>query len=116
MGALEFTIDSLKDLDNGKAAEALRRHLRRAAADCEDRPGDSSPRKVQLSIAMVPVMDDQGNCDQVKLRIEASSTVPKHRTRVYSMGLRRGGMLVFNPDAPDNVNQSTFLNDDESED
>lgn len=113
---MQFALDNLKELDGGKAVEALNQHIRRAALDCLDRPADGKPRTVTLTISLSPVLDPQGNCEEVQAQIHASSTVPKHRTKVYSLGLRRNGVLVFNPDSPDHIDQSTFLpaNEDES--
>jgi hypothetical protein len=113
MPMVEFTLESLRDLDGGKAAVAFTQHVKRAALDCLDRPGDKAARKVTLEISLIPVMEPGGDCTEVDVQIKASSAVPKHQTKPYSFGLRRGGMLVFNPDATDNVNQSTYLSDPE---
>jgi hypothetical protein len=107
----KFTLESLKDLDGGKAGMAFEQHVRRASLDCLDRPGDESARKVTLEAVIVPVRNDDGTCDGVTIQFHSSSAVPKHRTKLYSMALRANGMLAFNPDAPDNVNQSTMLDD-----
>lgn len=108
-----LTLDSLKHLDLGKADAGFKTHLERAARDCMDRPGDDKKRKVILEIAMEPLMLPDGTCDEVKAQIQITSKIPSHRTRVYSFGLRRNGTLTFNEDSPDNVNQTTMLEDDE---
>lgn len=108
----KFTLDTLKDLDGGKAALAFEQHVRRAANDCLDRPGDQTARKITLEIKLSPVLNADLTCDEVKAQIEASSAVPKHRTKEYSFGIRANGMLVFSQDSPDNVNQTTMLDDD----
>lgn len=107
----KFTLESLQDLDGGKAALAFEQHIRRAANDCIDRPGDETARKVTFEITLCPVGGQDGTCDEVSAQIHVSSSVPKHKTKPYSMGLRAGGMLVFNGDAPDNVNQKTLLDE-----
>jgi len=109
----QFTLENLKDLDGGKAAVAFLQHVSRAANDCSDRPGDKTARKVTMEITLLPVMEPGGDCTEVAAQIRVSSTVPKHQTKAYSFGLRRGGILVFNEDAPDNVNQATFMNEDD---
>lgn len=113
MSLQKFTLDSMTDLDGGKASEAFDLHVLRAAMDCLDRPGDTKPRKVKLEVSLVPVIEADGTCDRVNVQIHASSAVPTHRTRAYSFGLRRGGQLVFDADSPDNVNQGTLLPEDE---
>lgn len=112
MALKQLSLETLKDLDSGRASEAFRLHLRRAQADCEDRPADPEPRKVTLELELAPVLDDDGTCTEVTVRIKAKSSVPVHKTRVYSCGLRANG-IVFNEDSPTNVNQATLLPEDE---
>lgn len=109
MSLVKFDIESLKDLDGGKAAAAFETHVKRAAIDCLDRPADNKPRKVTLEVAITPVLEPGGDCTEVEVQIYAKSTVPPHRTKPYSFGLRRNGVLVFNPDSTDNIDQSTLL-------
>jgi hypothetical protein len=114
MDLVQFNLDNLKDLDGGKAAIAFESHIRRAAMDCTDRPGDNKARTVVLEVSIVPVMQPGGDCTDVDVTIKAKSTVPPHRTKPYSMGLRRNGVVVFNPDSPDAIDQKTFINEDNS--
>lgn len=109
----QFTLDNLKDLDGGKAAFAFEQHVKRAALDCMDRPGDPKPRTVTLVVSLIPVMEPGGDCTDVEAQIHAKSAVPPHKTKPYSFGLRRNGVLVFNPDSPDNVNQATLMGEDD---
>lgn len=113
MPVVPLTLKSLADLDLGKGAEAFQRHLRRAIEDCMDRPADTTARKVTLEISVVPVMEQGGDCTEVAAQIHCASKVPPHRTKIYSMGVRKGGHLVFNPDSPDDINQTTFLGEED---
>lgn len=113
MSLQPFRLDTLSALDGGKAVVAFDQHTRRATQDIADRPGDKSPRKVTLTITLTPVLQADGLCNEVDAQIEVSSTVPKHRTKPYSFGLNHNGMLIFNADSPDNVNQSTFDMDED---
>lgn len=108
----QLTLDSLKDLDSGKAAVAFENHLRRVASDCYDRPADATSRKVTMEIAFTPVMEPDGSCSEVKAQIHVKSSVPTHRTKVYSLGLRPNGNFVFSEHSPDNINQPTLMDDD----
>jgi hypothetical protein len=110
---VQLTLDSLNRLDFGKANETFQRHLARAAVDCMDRPTDSKPRKVLLQIDLVPVMEQDGDCTEVAAQIQVVSKVPAHRTKVYSLGLRRNGALVFNEDSPTNIDQTTIFDSEE---
>lgn len=114
MPMLQFGLETLRDVDGGKAAIALDRHIKRAATDCLDRPGDPKPRSVTLQIEVIPRLDSDGlDCNEVECRIFVSSKVPPHHTKPLSFGLRKNGILVFNPDSPDAVDQKTLLNDEE---
>jgi hypothetical protein len=112
MSVQQFSLRSLEDLDGGKAFAAFQLHLKRAAIDCMDRPADGKPRAVQLKIAFVPVLESDGTCNEVKAQVFATSTVPTHRTKVYSFGLRKNGVLVFNEDSLESIDQTTMFEDD----
>lgn len=110
MAIKALTLESLKDLDYGKAFVAFQAHLTRAAQDCLDRPGDQKARSVQFQIALVPVLDPGTlDCSTVKAQIQVTSKVPVHRTKVYEMGLRKNGGLVFSEDSPEAIDQTTFF-------
>ena len=106
-----LNLRTLAELDLGKGAEAFQRLLKRAVEDCMDRPGDKTARKVALEIHIVPIMEQGGDCTEVAAEIHCTAKVPTYRTKPYSMGVRKGGHLVFNPDSPDNINQSTFIDE-----
>ena len=108
-----LTLESLAEIDNGKASLAFARHLQRAAEDCYDRPSDGKARVITLKVEVKPVTDDKGLCEEGKVQIKAASTVPSHQTKVYSFGLKPNGQLLYNPDALDCVRQSTMLPDEE---
>jgi hypothetical protein len=104
-----LTLDSLQNLDMGKAFEAFQGHLRRVGQDCLDRSNDPKPRKVTFELAVVPVTEPNATCERVKVQIHVSSTLPKHRTRVYDMAIRANGGMVFSEDSPENFDQTTIF-------
>jgi hypothetical protein len=112
-----LSLQTLNLLDMGKVAETLAVHLSRAALDCEDRPGDPTPRRVVLSMALSPQTSPEGDLEDVKGQFFVESKVPSHRTKVYSFGVRRtpgrGVALVWNEDSPTNIRQGTMLPDEE---
>lgn len=110
---MTLALDTLKEIDGGKIQEALNLHLRRVSLDCKDRPADGTARTVTMTIKMVPDMDPDGSCDRCKMTVEFGSKIPGHRTRAIEIGLKANGTPVFNPDSPTNVDQSTFIGDDE---
>lgn len=99
---LDFS--SLAQIDNGKVDTLLRVHLARIAQDCMDRPGDKTERKVTLEFLCEPILDDDGGCDYVKLKLNCASKLPVYKTREYEMRVSKGGFL-FNVDAPDAIDQ-----------
>ncbi len=109
MATQRFSLESMDVLEDGRNAESFRRHLARAAADCEDRPGDSKPRVVTLQVEITPVTDKStGAFDSVTVEIATFSKVPPHRSKPYSMSVKADGGLAFNDLAPDNVHQKTI--------
>ncbi len=111
-----MTLKTLHLLDYGKAAEALQTHLRRAAVDCLDRPGDAKARKVTLQFEIVPVLEPDGDCTEVRVTIQAISKMPTHCTKPYSMALRKNGSLGFSEDSPENVGQTTIFDGEIADD
>lgn len=116
MAQLErLTLASLAEIDGGRLALAFEQALKRCVLDCEDRPGESKPRKLTLNLELTPTLDEDLVCDNVKLQFHISDNVPKRRTKKYDMSLRKGGHLLFQPDSLDNVDQTTFEFNEESE-
>jgi hypothetical protein len=114
MGLLqELTLESIAKMDGGRLAIAFSAALKRAIQDCDDRPGEKKPRTVTLHLAAVPILDEDGLADNCKIQFQIHDSVPKRRSRVYDMSMRKGGHLLFNDDSPDNVDQGTFDMDEE---
>lgn len=104
-----LTLENLENLDLGKASAAFNLQIRRIAEDCLDRPGDGNARKVTLEVVAKPVTNDDGSADRVKLQIQVTSKIPSYRTRVYDLGLRKNGVLVFSEESPENFDQTTMF-------
>lgn len=105
----------LIEIDDGVMKVAVEAALKRAAADCIDRPALKKSRSVTLKLSVVPVVDDSGDCSEVKYGFEVVETIPKRGSRQYVFGLRKNGVLTANPDALDNHRQNTFdLNEGET--
>lgn len=109
----ELTLGSLKHLDFGKADEAFKLHLKRATLDCLDRPADDKARTVTLQVELKPILEPGGDCVELNAQMQVTSKMPTHKTKVYSVGPRKNGSLVFNEDSPSNINQTTFLEGEE---
>lgn len=115
-GMEELTLSSIAEMDGGRIGEAMRQALKRIAQDMDDRPGDNRPRKIQLEIAAEPTVGEDGMIDGAKLQMQVKETLPTRKTKVYDMGVRKGGMLVFQPLALDNHMQDPLpFHDDDGE-
>lgn len=108
-----FDAKTLAVLDDGVVAAMLNAHIRRAAQDCADRPGDVKPRLITLTIGIVPVPDQSGVADKAAAQCAVKSKMPDHKSRPVSLILKPNGNLLFNPDSLENVDQGTLLGDDD---
>lgn len=100
----ELSLETLKELDNGKVPAAWNLHVQRALNDCHDRPAEKKPRTVTLTVEIVPICDQHGIAETVDTQFKLTSSVPKHQTRVYPLTLRkRSGkpVAVFSEVTPD---------------
>lgn len=110
---VDLTFESLEELDNGRIAVLLKRHLANIAQDCMNRPTDASKRKVALEFNFTPIPDPETReCDSVAVEIECRSKVPVYRSRVFQMSVHRTG-FVFNRDFPDHLDQQPLFEDEE---
>lgn len=103
-----LSLESLKDIDQGKIAVALEHELSKIGRDLNDRPGDKSIRTLSMQVAFVPVMDDSGVCYQANVEFTVQSKLPPKRSRPYQMEVRPSGAMLFNPETPEDVNQTTI--------
>lgn len=105
-----LSLSNLKLLDMGKAHSAFDAELAYVVRDCIDRPHDDKPRKITMTFLIAPVKDSQSaNADQVDVGVEIASSVPKRRTRVYTMNTRTNGQLAFHPDSPADPNDNRLF-------
>lgn len=113
MNLRQLSLETLKELEGGIPAAAFNHHLHRIAVDCMERPADGKERVVNLKLVCKPMLQPDGDCTEVKMQIFVTSSIPTHKTKVYSCGLKRNGALAFNPDSLDAVDQATFLSDED---
>ena len=110
MAVHQLSIPSLAELDEGRLNVAWQQALKRAAMDCEDRPGEEKARTVTLQCELLPVLaaDGSGQLESVKVTFQVADKAPPRKTKKYDMGLRRGGVLVFNDLSTDDIHQKTI--------
>lgn len=109
----DVTLSNLGEMSGGAVSVQFQRHLARAFADCEDRPGDKTARKIVLEIEVVPVVDQLAG-DGLPAVIHADITckikskLPDHVSKPTECHLRQGNRAVFNDMSESNVSQMTL--------
>lgn len=106
MALEKFDLATLADMDGGRIRVAFEAALRRLEADCRDRPGVKSARKLALLVQLEPVADD-GQLDSVNVTFRITDTVPKRESKAYNMAAVPGGLL-FNDSSPEDVHQMSL--------
>ena len=117
MALKELTLDTIKDLDFGKAAVGFKVALERAVKDCNDRPSDDRKRTVVLSLTLVPVKEISGNtisCEGAKGVFQVRCKIPDWEMDTVDFGVKNNGMLYFSEESPKNHRQGTMAFEDES--
>ena len=104
----ELTLASMAEIDGGRLAIAFAQALRRCAIDCDDRPGEKKPRMVTIQVSTVPILDEDGLCEDCDVKVTIADSVPKRRSKAYNCSLRKGGHLLFHPDSLDEHEQHTM--------
>jgi len=104
----EFTLESLKNFSDGKVAASFDKLMRAAVADCMDRSGEKSAREVDLSIRVVPNIDQDGMTENVNVSVKIGSKVPKYQSAPVNCTSKVNGQLFFNDLSPDHADQVTI--------
>lgn len=113
MADVQLSLQTIQDYDPAIAA-TFNKLLKIAAMDCDDRPADDKAREVTLKVVMTPIFDaNTRDCDGIEVDFQCGGKSPAHRSRPYPLNLRKNGVMVGNPDSPENPNQSTFMTNDE---
>lgn len=107
MGKQPFTFESLCSMDGGRIAQTLEFEIAKIVGDLNDRPTETSARKVTLQIEFVPVATS-GTIEEVKVSVQISRAIPSKKTRGYSMGMQGVDKLTYNDDSRGSVRQSTL--------
>lgn len=118
MQALEkFQLSALAEMDGGRINVAFAQALARVVGDCEDRPGEKKSRTITLQVEVTPILDASGVCDDAKVQMVITDSVPKRKTRIYDMALQKGKHgkgphLLFRPDSLDDADQMVDFGED----
>lgn len=108
MARKEFKVQEIGEIDGGRPAAAINRDIRQAVADCLDRPGDDSRRKVVIEIEVTPNCTQEGFCEDVDIELTTVAKVPRRRSRPVNMRADVKGNLIWNEASRDDVHQGTI--------
>jgi len=108
MPAEFLSLETLHNFDYGKASAAVSVALKRAVDDIRDRPGEKTPRKVNLMMLLTPQIQQDGDVTDANVGFEISCNIPKWKTTAKPAGVTQAGGLFFQPSAPDNPDQMTI--------
>ena len=90
MAVKTFSLAEIKSVDGGRVVEAFDALVRRAIADCEDRPGNKKPRAIGLALALVPRVREGGECYEIEFAFDVKASIPTTRSPGYLGSIRRG--------------------------
>lgn len=109
-GSVQFTLKELAEIDDGRIAVCFEQAARRIAADLDDRPGLKKARTMTIQLTYVPIFDPETSlCDGVKMTCRVKDSIPIRESRAYDLGLRKGGILTYHPETPDNHEQEALF-------
>lgn len=107
MAKLTLTLETLGELDGGRARAIINSAISRAVADLDDRGMDLKPRKATIELTLL-----KDKHDRVVIDVQATAKLPSYQTAptIANPANLPGGEigLQFQGDAPDNPDQQTF--------
>lgn len=109
--AQKLTLATIHLMDNGAMQELFNKMVGLALADCDDRPSDETPREVKLVFMIKPISVNGRTCNKVSIDAKVMHKLPDHRTVPVDVALRKtaeGFIGLFNPDAPEDADQTTL--------
>lgn len=110
MSQKQFNLNSLIDLDGGKAHIAANHAINQVVKDIIDRYGDKAKRKVLVEMTFVPVLDrNLAVLDTIDVDIKIKTSVPVRQTTAYPMLPTKDGALMFSPESPHDPRQSSLF-------
>ena len=118
MAVRTLSLEALQHVEGGRVAAAIDQAIKKAVADCEDRPRNQAVRQVQITIGFKPAGKDAAE-GEVDFAVALAVKTPKGESGSIRGSIRKapnatGYVLAFNDLAEDNPHQGTL--DDENPD
>lgn len=89
MALQHFSLGEVGKVDAGRVVEAFDAHVRKAIADCDDRPGNKRPRVVALKLSLVPRVREQGEAYEVSFAFAVEAKIPTTQSPEYFGAIRK---------------------------
>lgn len=112
MGLLKLNVKNLVEFDQGRLAAAIELALKQCVADCQDRPGLDSARKVKIELKLTPEIDHTGELIAIDAHYSVAPILPPRSKGGCGLGVQKNGDLVFSTVATDNAAQMDLIDDD----
>lgn len=109
MAKVNLSLETLGDLDSGRAERIIDHEIKTAIADLQDRGEDGQKRKVVIELMMVI-----NKHKRIETHVKAQAKLPPRAVHPTDAILQqdpqnaRKHVLAFQQDAPDNAHQSTL--------
>lgn len=103
-----FTLKTLHQLGDGNLEADFEATLQGLVKDCLARPSLDKTRQVKIVIDIQPKLKQDGTCDDVIVDVQVASKAPARIIPPYVMRATVNGGLKYQPDSPDNPDQSSL--------
>ncbi|GMV26949.1 MAG: hypothetical protein AMXMBFR58_29800 [Phycisphaerae bacterium] len=108
MPRMDFSFQTLEELDSGKINTAINREIRKIVEDLNDRPGDKASRRLSVEVTFKPATSEDGLCETCDVSFKVTSKLPPRTTREYNMQVHPKGRVSFNPASLDDTRQRSL--------
>jgi hypothetical protein len=102
-----FNLEAMAKIDGGRIAKAFEQELQRAFRDCEDRPGAKAPRKITITVSVIPKAVEEGGLDSIDVSFQIKGAIPDRESKTYNMLATQGGP-VYQELSPEDARQTTM--------
>lgn len=103
-----LTLETLNRLGEGSLKIDFEATLQALVKDCLARPSIEKAREVAVVFKLVPVLKQDGTCDDVALGVQVTSKSPAKALPTYVTRATVNGGLKFAPLSPGNPEQGTM--------
>lgn len=108
MARVRLSLGSLVDLNFGEVEGTFKMLLKQIVDDIEDRKHVAKPRKIVMTLHVVPEPNQRGQIEKVVAGFTIKPVMPPHELSGHQMRIGSGHELIFSSQDPENADQSTI--------